>query len=467
MSDATTALRSLKLDGRVVLPGDDGWIEANVVWNRLFDPQPAAILQAASPDDVAAGIVAAKRSGLPLAVRGAGRNLAGNSTVQGGLVIDLARLDDVGVNPGTRVVTIGGGATLGAVDRATLGYQTVVPAGTASGTGIGGLTCAGGLGWLTRAYGLSIDNLLDVYLVTASGEQVHASHQDNPELFWGMRGAGSNFGAVTRFEFEGVPLGPEVYAGRAWFRQRRWRDVLRFYAEWTPGLTDELTTMARFLRPMDHWDVPDEFKGEPVLSIGWCWAGSDMGRGEQAVTDLLATDPDHVMAGPTHWLDLQTRNDDFYPAQARAYFKSLYFDEFSEDVVATLTDHAAACRSPLTATEIHHLGGAYGRVGEDETAFGNRDAKYLLNIRGVWSDPAADARQLGWVRDFWSAMERYARGGHYANFLGHEEERDARAQARASYPPATWDRLVRLKNEWDPLNLFRLNCNVPPSRFGV
>jgi len=462
--DATPALRSLKLDGRIVLPDDEDWPEARRVWNRLVDPKPAAILQAASPDDVAAGIVAAKGHQLPLAVRGAGRNLAGDATVDGGLVIDLGRLNDVGVNPGTRVVTVEGGATLADLDRGTIGYQTAVPAGTASGTGVGGLAVAGGIGWLTRAYGLSIDNLLDVYLVTAKGEHVHASHQDHADLFWGMRGAGSNFGVVTRFEFQGVPIRPEVYAGAAWFTQRRWRDTLRFYAEWTPGLPDQLTTMARFLVPMAHWDVPDELKGQPVLSIGWCWAGTDMSRGEDAVHELLGTEPDHLVAGPTNWLDLQTRNDDFFPVNARAYFKSLYFDEFSDDVVATLSDHAGTDGSPLTATEIHHLGGAFGRVEEDATAFGNRDARYLLNIRGTWMDPAEDARHISWIRDFWSAMERNARGGHYANFLGHEDEREARVQARASYPPATWERLVALKDEWDPLNLFRLNRNVPPSR---
>ena len=464
MPDATPALRSLRLDGRVVLPGDDGWAEAHTVWNRLVDPQPAAILQAASPNDVAAGITAAKRNQLPLAVRGAGRNLAGDSTVEGGLVIDLGRLDDVGVNPGTRVVTVEGGATLGDLDRGTIGYQTGVPAGTASGTGVGGLAVAGGIGWLTRAYGLSIDNLLDVYLVTAAGEHVHASPQENSDLFWGMRGAGSNFGVVTRFEFQGVPLAPEVYAGAAWFSQRRWRDALRFYAEWTPGLPDQLTTMARFLVPMAHWDAPEELVGQPVLSIGWCWAGSDMSRGEDAVEAVLGTEPDHLIAGPTNWLDLQTRNDDFFPDDARAYFKSLYFDDFSDDIVATLSEYAAAAPSALTAVEIHHLEGAFGRVDEDATAFGNRDARYLLNLRGTWTEAADDATNIGWVRDTWSAMERYARGGHYANFLGHEEEREARAQARDSYPPKTWDRLVELKNEWDPLNLFRLNRNIPPSR---
>ena len=257
--DASPDLRSLKLDGRIVFPGDDGWVEACDVWNKLVDPQPAAILQAASSADVAEGIEAAKRRGLPLAVRGAGRNLAGDATVLGGLVIDLGHMNEVGVNPGTRIVAVEGGATLGDLDRNTIGHRTGVPAGTASGTGVGGVAVGGGIGWLTRAYGLSIDNLLDAYLVTADGEQVHASPQQNPELFWGIRGGGSNFGVVTRFEFQGVPLGPEVYAGGAWYRPERWRDALRFYAEWAPTLPDELTTIVTWMTPMEHWDVPERF----------------------------------------------------------------------------------------------------------------------------------------------------------------------------------------------------------------
>ena len=255
--DAQPQLSSLRLDGRIVLPGDEAWPEARAVWNHLVDPQPAAILQAASPEDVVRGITAARRHQLPLAVRGTGRNLAGDASVLGGLVIDLRHMNDVGVNPGTRIVTVEGGATLGDMDRGTIGYRTAVPAGTASGTGVGGLAVGGGIGWLTRAYGLSIDNLQDVYLVTADGELVHASHQDHPDLFWAVRGAGSNFGVVTRFEFQGVPLEPEVYAGAAWFTAPRWRDALRFYADWAPGLPDGATTVSGPKCRRDHLRAPD------------------------------------------------------------------------------------------------------------------------------------------------------------------------------------------------------------------
>ena len=465
MSDpnATAQLRSLKLDGRIIFPADAGWDEARAVWNGMIDRQPAAVMQAASPEDVASGIDVASTHGLPLAIRGGGHGVAGNGTLDGGLVIDLGRLDEVGVNPGTRIVTVGGGATLGDLDRGTMGYRTAVPAGVVSGTGVGGLTVGGGMGWLTRAYGLSIDNLLDVYLVTAAGEQVHASPQHNPELFWGVRGGGSNFGVVTRFEFQGVPLGPDVYAGGAWYLPDKWRDALRFYAEWAPTVPDELTTMATWMTPMEHWDVPERFKGQPVLALAWCWAGQDMAIGERAVEDLLRAGPDVVLAGATPWLELQTSADDLFPPGVRAYFKSTYFDDFSDEVIETLAAHALKRRSAIAGTDIHQLGGAFGRVGEDATAFGNRDARYILNVWGVWRDAADDAREMAWVRDFWDAMRPHSRGGHYTNFLGAEEASEARLQTIDSYPPATWERLVALKREWDPDNLFRLNHNIPPT----
>jgi FAD/FMN-containing dehydrogenase len=460
---AVPDLRSLKLDGRVVLPPDDGWDEARAVWNGMIDRQPVAVIQAASPEDVAAGIEAARAHALPLAVRGGGHGVAGNGTVERGLVIDLGRISDVDVNPGTRVVTVGGGATLGDLDRGTMAYRTAVPAGVVSSTGVGGLTVGGGMGWLTRAYGLSIDNLLDVYLVTASGEQVHASAQDHPELFWGVRGGGSNFGVVTRFEFQGVPVGPDVYAGAAWYGPDKWRDALRFYAEWAPTVPDELTTIVTWMTPMEHWDVPDRFKGRPILALTWCWAGHDMAAGERAVEDLLRADPDEVLAGSTPWLELQSSADEYFPHGVHAYFKSTYFDDFSEDVVEVLAEYSLKRGSPIAGTDIHQLGGAYGRVSEKATAFGDRSAGYILNVWGVWRDPAEDTRHIRWVREFWDAMEPYARGGHYTNFLGAEGAEEARRQARDSYSPANWDRLVALKDKWDPGNLFRSNHNIPPS----
>jgi len=461
--DATTSLKSLKLDGRIVLPADDGWAEASATWNTMADRQPAAILQAGSADDVSMGVEVARTHHIPFAVRGAGRNLAGDATIADGLVIDVGRMNDVGVNPGTRIVTVGGGASIGDLDRGTMGHKTAVPVGMATGTGVAGLTLGGGIGRLVRPYGLSLDNLLDAYLVTATGERVHASHQDNSELFWGLRGAGANFGIVTRLEFQGVPLGPKVYAGAAWFRPDRWRDALRFYFEWAPSVPDELTTVTSFITPLDDPEAPHELQGQPVLSVAWTWAGRDMTVGEDAVRDLFGTDPDHVIAGATNWLDLQSALDPYFPEGSRAYFKSHFVDDFTDEAIDALVEGATQRRSPIAGIDIHQLGGAYGRVGEDATAFGNRDARYLLNIRGVWTDTTEDAVHIGWARELWDAMQPHARGGQFATLAGPEETGDARSQARMAYPPATWDRLVSLKDEWDPENVFRPGRNIPPS----
>ena len=320
------------------------------------------------------------------------------------------------------------------------------------------------MGWLTRAYGLSIDNLLDVHLVTATGEQVHASPQDNQELFWGVRGGGSNFGIVTDFEFQGVPLGPDVFAGGAFYLAPKWKQALRFYAEWCQDIPDELTTIVTWMTPMEHWGFPEHLTGQPILALTWCWAGRDIGgRRARPWQDLVDADPDGVDAGMTPWLELQTGADDLFPKGVHAYFKSTYFDDFSDDVIEVLAEHSLKRRSPIAGTDIHQLGGAYGRVAEDATAFGNRDAKYILNVWGVWKDKADDAVEIAWVRDFWEAMQPHARGGHYTNFLGAEEAQEFRLQTRDSYPPATWERLVALKDRWDPDNLFRLNHNIPPS----
>jgi FAD/FMN-containing dehydrogenase len=463
-AEPTSALKSLRLDGSLALPGDPDWDEARTVWNGMIDRQPIGVVRAASDDDVAAAIGIARDNDLPLAIKSGGHNVAGNGTVDGGIVIDLGAMNDVGVNPGTRIVTVRGGATLGDLDRGTLGHKTAVPAGVVSGTGVAGLTLGGGMGWLTRTYGLSIDNLLDVYLITAAGNKVHASAQDNPELFWGIRGGGGNFGVITRFEFQGVPLGPDVYAGAAWFTQDKWADALRFYRSWAPTIPDELTTIATWLTPMDHWDVPTEFKGVPILALSWCWAGRDMAEGERAVRELIDADPDAVLAGSTPWLDLQTGADDLFPKGVHAYFKSIYFDEFPDEAIDVLVEYSRRRSSVIAGTDIHQLGGAYGRVADDATAFGRRDANYILNVWGVW-DAAKhdDAEQIAWVRDFIAAFEPHGNGGHYVNFLGAEEGESLRRQTRDSYLPETWDRLVKLKDEWDPTNLFRLNNNIPPT----
>jgi FAD/FMN-containing dehydrogenase len=464
-SAVAQVLRTLRLDGRVVLPGDPDWDQARSVWNGMISRQPLGVIAAASPDDVATGLAIARDHGLPLAIRGAGHNVAGNGTVDDGLVIDLRAMSAVSVDAATRMVTVGGGATLGDMDRGTIGARTVVPAGVVSGTGVGGLTLGGGMGWLTRSHGLSIDRLDSADVVTADGRHVTASATHEPDLFWGLRGGGGNFGVVTSFRFRGVELGPDVHAGATFYRQERWAAALQSYAEWAPTTPAELTTILTFMTPPADW-MPDHLVGLPMLLISWCWGTPDLDAGARVTADLLAADPapDHVAVDTTPWVDLQSSADAGFPWGVHAYFKSTYLDDLDGAAIATLVAHAGRRRSPIAGTDIHQLGGAFARVPDDATAFGRRDAAYVLNIWGIWDDAADDAREIGWVRDFWTAMQPHASGGHYVNFLGFEEGAELRAQSRESYLPATWERLVALKDRWDPGNLFRLNHNIPPSR---
>jgi FAD/FMN-containing dehydrogenase len=429
----------------------------------MIDRQPRAVIRAASSSDVRLGIELAREHGLPMAVRGGGHGVAGHGTIDGGIVIDLSPMRDVSVYASSGTVVVQGGATLGDLDRATQGSALVVPAGVVSSTGVAGLTLGGGMGWLTRAYGLSIDQLRGATLVTADGMEVRTSPTENPDLFWGIRGGGGNFGVVTELEYEARRLGPDVYAGATFHVRQHWERALRFYRDWAATIPDELTTIVTWLTPPDEW-VPDHLRGQPMLLLSFCWAGTDLEAGERAVADLLAADPDHVVAEPTPWLALQSSADEGFPWGIHAYFKSTYFDDLDDATIATLVEQSARRRSRLAGTDIHQLGGAYARVADDATAFGRRDARYLLNVWGVWEDAGEDAHEVAWVRDFWSAMQPHATGGHYVNFLGYEDGQELRRQVRDSYTPRTWERLVSVKDRWDPTNLFRSGHNVPPSR---
>ena len=288
-----TTLRD-EIAGDVLEPGDAGFDDARRVWNAMIDRYPIAVVRAASVEDIAPTIQAARTLGVPLALRGGGHNVAGNGTVEGGIVLDLGGLTDVQVDPTTREVRVAAGATLGDVDRATEPFGLAVPIGVISGTGVAGLTLGGGVGWLTRAYGLSVDNLLAVEVVTADGATVRASASENPELFWGLRGGGGNFGVVTAFTFRAHPLGPDVYAGTFIFGRDRWAEALRGWEAWTRATApDALTTIATFMSPPPEFDLGDD----PVMLLGWIWASPDRAEGERVVETLRrATSPDREVS---------------------------------------------------------------------------------------------------------------------------------------------------------------------------
>jgi FAD/FMN-containing dehydrogenase len=459
---ASRALEGLsrEIAGSVIRASDAGYDDARRVWNGLIDRRPLAIVRADAVSDVAPTIRLAGDLGLPLAVRGGGHNVAGNGTVEGGIVLDLGALDSVEVDAEAREVRVAPGATLGDLDRATEPHGLVVPSGVISGTGVAGLTLGGGVGWLTRAYGLTADHLLAADVVTAAGELVRASATEHEDLLWGLKGGGGNFGVVTSFTFRAFALGPDVFTGTYIYGPDQWPTALRAYAAWAADLPDPLTTIATFMVPRPDWDLGSD----PVLLLGWSWALQERHEGERLVERLRsAAPPMAAVTDPVSWTAWQSAADGLFPKGSRAYWKNTSFDRLTEDTIEILVRHAREQTWLGTGFDVHHMGGAFGRVPEDATPFPNRSAGYWLNIYGFWSDPDDDATRIAWIRGFAAAMEPHASGGQYVNFLGQEGGRDPRQAALAVYGPAKLERLTALKRRYDPDNLFRLNHNIPPA----
>lgn len=462
VSEATLAdalRRAGTIEGAVILPSDAGYDDARRVWNGLIDRRPSAIVRAGSVADIAPTIRLARDLGLALAIRGGGHNVAGNGTVDGGIVLDLGGLNAVLVDPAAGTVRAEPGATLGDLDRATEPHGLVVPSGVISGTGVAGLTLGGGVGWLTRAFGLTADNLVAAELITASGETVRASATENDDLLWGLKGGGGNFGVVTSFTFKAFELPADVLTGTFIYGPDQWTTALRAYAAWTSDLPDPLTTIATFMVPRPDWDLGSD----PLILLGWSWASPDRVEGERVVDRLRAAAPPMAaVVDPVTWVAWQSAADALFPKGSRAYWKNTSFDRLDENTIQILVRHAHEQTWEGTGFDIHHMGGAFGRVADDATPFPSRSAGYWLNIYGFWSDPADDAARTAWIRGFAAAMEPHASGGQYVNFLGQEGGRDGRQAALAVYGPAKLERLMALKRRFDPDNVFRLNHNIPP-----
>ena len=442
-----------------IRPGDAGYEEARRVWNGMIDRHPAEIIPATTIREARDAIADARSRSLPLAVRGGGHNVAGNGTVDGGLVLDLSAWKDVAVDPDERVVRVSPGAVLADLDRATEPSGLVVPSGVVSQTGVAGLTLGGGVGWLTRAYGLTADSLLAADVLIASGDVVHASADDHADLFWGVRGGGGNFGVVTSFEFRAYPLAPGFFAGNLIYRRSHWRDALRAWRDWSVDLPAELTTIATFLLPPDGWGLG----ADTALLMGGVWAGPNPEDGRRLLERLAAAaPPDERAIDETTWVAWQSGADELFPKGVRAYWRNAAFDELDDGLLDVIVRHAGTLDWPRTGIDIHLMGGAFARVPDDATAYPNRAARYLLNIYGTWDEPERDADRIAWVRAFHGDVEPHAAQGQYVNFLGLDRDGDARAAALAAYGPAKLRRLIQLKRRYDPENLFRLNHNVDP-----
>ncbi|ELZ81200.1 FAD/FMN-dependent dehydrogenase [Haloferax gibbonsii ATCC 33959] len=447
------------LRGPVLRPEDAEYDEARAVWNGMIDRRPSLIVRCAGVADVVRSVNYARENDLVVAVRGGGHNVAGTAVCDDGIVIDLSEMTSVRVDPDARTAWVGGGARWADVDHETQLFGLAAPGGVVSDTGVAGLTLGGGLGHLRRKHGLSCDNLRSVELVTAAGEVVTASRDENADLFWGLRGGGGNFGVVTGFEFELHPVGPDVAMCLVFYPAADIPDRLRDFREYARSAPDEVSALT-FSGVLPDEELFGDAASVPKLGILGCYAGPPE-EGTAALAPLREfADPIADFSGVMPYVELQRLLDEDYPDGMRYYWKSLYLDGLSDDVLERLDHWTAAAPSPLSTVDIWHLGGAIADVGADESSFAGRRAPYLLGVEGNWEDPDADEENVAWVRDCIDDMRRFSDGTVYLNFPGFLEGGDETMQT--TFGPA-YERLVDLKDEYDPANLFRLNQNVAPS----
>jgi hypothetical protein len=406
---------------------------------------------------VIAAVRFAREAGLEVAVRGGGHSFPGLSVCNGGIVIDLGPMKGIRVDPEARTARVQAGALLGELDRETQAFGLAAPSGIVTHTGVAGLTLGGGIGWIQRKHGLSVDQLRSVDLVTADGEFVKASEDENPDLFWGLRGGGGNFGIVTEFDFNLVRVGPIVLAGPVFWAMEDSPEVLRFYRDWVAGAPDDLMTIIVHRKAPPLPFVPQELHGKPVVMVIVCWAG-DVDEGETFVKPLREFgSPVADVCMPKPFLTHQAMLDPSFVPGRWYYFKSCDVAELSDEIIDITVDRSLKIQSPLTSFPIWQMGGAVARVDEDETPFGGRNAGFTYNIGCSTETGDGFDAERDWVREFWSALEPW-HTSVYVNFLDEEGEE----RIRAAYGAGKWDRLKALKRKYDPENFFRVNQNIPP-----
>jgi FAD/FMN-containing dehydrogenase len=449
-----------RVRGPVIQPGDGEYEEARTVRNGLIDRRPALIVRCNGVADVVEAVDFAREQRLVLSVRGGGHNVAGSATNDGGVVIDLSAMRGVRVDPAARTVRVQGGATWGDVDRETQLFGLATPGGVISSTGVGGLTLGGGWGWLRRKFGYCVDNLVSVDIVTADGQVRTASATENPDLFWAVRGGGGNFGVVTSFEFRLHPVGPLVALAAPAYALEDAARVLPAWRDYMQSAPEEVSGSALFWSIPVSEHFPPELHGKAVFIAAAAHCGP-ADEGERALMPLreLAT-PILDLSATMPYAVLQTGFDWAFPKGWLYYWKSHYLDGLGDEVIDALLGCALDRPSPQALVAVWHLGGAASRVGATETAFGRRDAPYLLSFDTTWTEPEDTERCIAWTRTSWAEMRRFGSGGLYLNFAGFGEEKEA--LVRAGYGE-NYDRLVELKNRYDPTNLFRMNQNIRPS----
>ncbi len=446
------------LRGDLLGPESSGYDEARALWNGMIDRRPGLIAECAGAADVIRSVKFASAHGLLVSVLGAGHNIAGNATSDGGFMISLRKMNSVRVDPRARKAWAGPGTTLGQFDLETQAFGLATPVGINSTTGIGGLTLGGGFGWLSRKHGLTTDNLISVDVVTAAGEFLRASEEENSDLFWGIRGGGGNFGIVTSFEFQLHPVGPEVLSGMIVHPFADAGQVLRYYREFAAQAPDELTVWVVMRKAPPLPFLPEEVHGTEVLILACLYAG-DMADGEKALQPLREFgSPIADVISPHKFTDFQMAFDPLLLEGQRNYWKSHDFLELSDDLLDAVLPFVAELPSESCEVFFAQMGGATNRVPPEATAYRHRDANFILNVHGRWENAGDDDRCIAWTRDLFEATTPFATGGVYVNFMTEEEG----ARVQSAYGDG-YARLAQLKAKYDPTNFFRLNQNIRPA----
>ncbi len=459
LDEASVGRFRAELHGRLIRPGDADYDDARRVYNAMIDKRPALIARCADAADVRAAVNFGRDHGLPIAVRGGGHNGAGLGLVDNGLVIDLSAMRDVQVDTARQQVRVEGGCLWNDVDAATSPHGLAVPTGFISSTGVGGLTLGGGIGYLTRQYGLTIDSLLEVEMVLADGRFVVANATENADLFWAVRGGGGNFGVVTAFLFRGRPVGPTVYGGPIFWPMEHAAEVMRFWRDLILSDPEHLNGWFGFhtVPPVDMFPAEHHLKKMAVIT--WCYTG-DLDGAAQVFAPIRAVAPPAIdFAGPIPMPVLQSLFDGLYPAGLQWYWNADFVTDLSDEAMALHLEYAEQLPSVHSTMHLYPINGAAQRVGQNDTAWSFREANFAQVIVGVDPDPANNARTIAWSKEYWRRLHPHSAGGAYVNMMMDEGQERVMASYRDNYP-----RLAQVKAKYDPHNLFRVNQNIRPAR---
>ena len=457
LGEATLGEFAQSLRGELLRPGDASYDEARSIWNGAHDKKPALIVRCHGVADVLSGVEFARSEGLTIAVRGGGHSIPGFSTSDGGVVLDLSPMNSVRVDPNRRTITAQAGCLWSDVDAEAQAFGLALTGGLVSTTGIAGFTLGGGIGWLVRRCGLTCDNLVGADIVTADGRYLHVSEDEHPELLWALRGGGGNFGVVTSFEFRAHEVGPMVYAGIVFYRGEDAAAVLGGFREAAKAAPDELSMAVNLTTAPPLPFLPEEVHGKPIIAVLGVFSGRAE-DGDAATRSFRGLAPVVVdLFSPMPYVAMQGLLDPLYPRGMWNYFRSAFFADLDDATTSALMSSYSQAPNEVSELHIHHLGGAMGRVPADATAFGTRDRDFILNV--VARTPGAEGFDgvVEWARTTCAKLGPDA--ATYVNFTGEASE----DRVRASYPAATYARLVAVKDRYDPTNLFRLNQNIPPS----